>query len=216
MTLILTVLSKHGVCVCADKRYKTGSSSEPIKFEDTHKKIFKFKKIPLIIFNHGVNRFGNKYWDQFCEEYEQSDRWLNTNFIQIVDDFKNFIEKSVVNEVVKNLPDANVAGFVLCGKTTDDNKFKVKELFWQYKSNDICFIPIRHKHNLIGSGIAYIKYLDNLIRSDNSLNKDDYWKKLTLDKAKKELEKLYSIAIKEKNKIGGDDFSDNYDIECIV
>lgn len=215
MTLILTALCKNGVCVCADKRYKIGGSGEPIRFEDNHKKIYKFKTIPLIIFNHGVNRFGNKFWEQFCTDYEQSNQWVGKDLIQIADSFKDFMENVVKDELAKNREGANGTGFVLCGKTTQDNKFKIKELFWKLESNEIHFTPRRHKHNLVGSGVAYEKYLDGLIRGNETLNKDYYWGKMKTDMAEKELGKLFSIAVKEKERLRGDEFSDNFDIECI-
>ena len=69
MTLILTAICKDDIFVCADTRYEDKKWSGGYK--DGFDKIYKFDSYPLIIFNHGVNQFNERYWDSFCLEYEK-------------------------------------------------------------------------------------------------------------------------------------------------
>lgn len=214
MTLILTALCKDGICVCADTRYVDQKWDKG--FKDGFNKIHKFESYPLIIFNHGVNKFNNKYWDELCSEYERLNQWLGKGLIDIADDFRNFIKNDVESELKKGKAQSNVSGFVLCGKTPKDTKFKIKELYWSLGSGGVSFRPIRWKHNLIGSGVGYEKYLDSLIRGNEKLNKDKYWKKMKVTQAEKELKELFDIAVAEKNRRGEDEFSDSPYIKCIT
>jgi len=214
MTLILTALCKNGICVCADTRY--ADKKWDGGFKDGFDKIHKFESCPLIIFNHGVNKFNNKYWNEFCLEYEQLGQWQDKDLIQIADDFKNFIKDDVESELRKGKAQSNVSGFVLCGKTPKDNKYKIKELYWSLGSNGIDFKPIRWKSNIIGSGLGYEKYLDSLIRGDEILNKDKYWKTRKIIQIKKKLKELFDIAVVKKKQKGGDEFSDRCKTKCIT
>jgi len=206
MTLILTALCKDGICVCADTRYVDKKWTKG--FKDGFDKIFKFKSCPLIIFNHGVNRFNNKYWDEYCLEYEQLGQWIGKDLIQIADNFKDFINDDVERELKKSKAESNVSGFVLCGKTPNNAKFKIKELYWSLAPEGVNFKPIRWKKNIIGSGNGYIKYLHDLMKTDEKMNKDRYWKSMNINRAKKELGKLFSIAVEKKKDSRGEEFSD--------
>ena len=86
MTLILTAICKDDICVCADTRYVDKKWTDG--FKDGFDKLYKFKTYPLIIFNHGVNKFGEKYWDDFCLEYEKSEDWRNKDLKSISEDLK--------------------------------------------------------------------------------------------------------------------------------
>lgn len=183
MTLILTALCKDGICVCADTRYVDQKWNKG--FKDGFNKIHKFEFYPLIIFNHGVNKFNNKYWDELCSEYEQSSQWLSKGLIQIADDFKNFIKDDVESELKKGKAQSNVSGFVLCGKTPDDTKFKIKELYWSLNSKGVSFKPILWKNNIIGTGTGYERYLHDLMKADEKMNKDKYWKSMNINRVKK-------------------------------
>lgn len=226
MTLILTTLCKRGICVCADKRNRTWNGGQK-KHEDNLNKIYEFKNTPLIIFNHSINKFSGKPWDRLCSEYENSGRWRNKDLIQIAEDFKDFVEDDIHAELKRNeknkqlinSPDFNnTVGFVLCGKGLGDSKFKVKELFWSLNSNrKLHCQPKRHKGGLVRTGIG-IKYIEGYIRQSEGgkLDTIPYWKGIKVANAKKELERLFNIAVAEQKKQGGDDFSDTFDIKCIT
>jgi len=227
MTLILTALCKNGVCIIADKRIGTWDSNGSKKHEDNLNKIFEFKEIPLIIFNHGLNKFNNKSWRELCSEYENSGQWKSKKFIRIADDFKNFIDSDIKRELKHNQQNnklsnytdlSNTTGFVLCGKASKDNKFKAKEFFWFFDSNEeiICKIK-RHKGGLIQTGIG-IKYLTDYLKSGKGMdiNSISYWKKLNIAQSKIELEKLFNIAVEEKKQCNGDEFSDNFDFNYVL
>ena len=222
MTLILTAICKDGICVCADTRYVDQKWNKGLK--DGFNKIHKFESYPLIIFNHGVNKFNNKYWDEFCSEYEQSGQWLGKGLIQIADDFKNFIKDDVESELKKGKAQSNVSGFVLCGKTPEDSKYKIKEFYWSLVNNEPHCQPKRHRRGLVRTGIG-AEYIKDYINTSEGgkLNTISFWKKMGLSQAKKELERLFKLAVAKKNKIvvteenklKGDEFSDNSDIDCI-
>jgi hypothetical protein len=222
MTLILTAIYKNGICVCADKRRTTWNNGTP-NHEDNLNKIYKFNDIPLIIFNHGINEFKNKPWNEFCIEYENSGRWKDKKFFQIVDNFKNFIERNIHIDLISNKQYenkltgfTNKTGFVFCGKTEKDNKFEINEFFWSLGSNDelICkTYPYKEGYIISGLGEKYLKIYLKIM--GNKLNNSSYWKKLNDIQVKKELQKLFIAAATEKRKQNGDEFSDIFDIMCI-
>jgi len=214
MTLILTAICKDGMYVCADKRYKITNSDGSVRFEDTHNKIYRFQKIPYTIVNHGINKINNKDWRVFCSEYEASDRWVGKGHFQIVNDFKEFIEKSVEIELSRYKDGRKHAiGFLLGGKTPSENKYKVHELHWLLESGEVKFSILKHEFFIItgDSNVCLNTYL-----SDHpELLTDKYWKGFKLDKTKNILIKLFNLAVEEKKKLNNDEFSDYYDIERI-
>jgi hypothetical protein len=215
MTLILTALCKNGICVCADKRYRIGGKNQTPIFEDNHKKIYTFKNVPILIFNHGVNKFNGRYWDSFCLDYDRSNSWINKDLIQMVDEFQTLIESDVQSELEKCQTATNTSGFVCCGKTKNDNRYKIKELYWNLNSQKINFIQIRHRNNIIGSGTGYQNYLEDFMKNDNKINNDKFWSSISLEVAEKELRKLFYMAVDKRKSTGGDEFSDDCDTVCI-
>ncbi|MFC1622599.1 hypothetical protein ACFL1Y_01220 [Patescibacteria group bacterium] len=210
MTLILSAICKDGVCVCADKRNTESDGTS----KDNLNKLYLFSNLPLIIYNHGVNKFNNKMWNEYCTEYERSNRWNNLNFHKICEDFGKFIKKDIEKQLKQNFNKGLVgsylnSGFVFCGKSDYNTIFKIYELFWSHESQ-----VERHTHgNLVRSGTGD-KYLERFFK-DNPINTNEYWEKLDIVQTKKELQEIFLNAVVEKNKLGGDEFSDNFDIECI-
>jgi len=214
MTLILSAIYKNGICVCADKRHKITNGGKSIIFEDNHNKIYKFNKIPLIISNHGINRIKNKGWEIFCSDYEKSNRWTNKNLFEIVNDFKNFIENDVIEELnIYKDGRRYVVGFLLCGKTSFDTKFKINELCWSIDSDGMEFEILRHR-GLVMSGSGQ-KCLNTFLKDHQKLNTESYWKSLDLTNTERELKKIFAVAVKEKILLGIDEFSDDPDIEYV-
>ena len=215
MTLILAALCKNGICVCADKRYKITESNGSIKLEDNHNKIYKFQKIPYVILNHGINKIDNKDWKVYCSEYRTSEKWKDKSHFQIVNDFKEFIENSVEKELDRYKDGKKHAiGFLLGGKTPFDSKYKVNELHWSLESNEIKFTIKRHRFFII-TGDSKV-CLDVHLSSHPELLTDKYWGGFKLSRAKEELIRLFNIAVNEKGKLSNDEFSDNFDIECVT
>ncbi|MGA2911752.1 MAG: hypothetical protein ABSE17_03935 [Candidatus Levyibacteriota bacterium] len=218
MTLILTALCKNGICICADKRSKTWNDGVLNKIEDNLKKIYKFKGAPLIIFNHGVNKFNNKLWWDFCLDYENSDRWRGKTLELISGDFKEFIKDAVTLQLkqnaqnMPNLSNLHNAAFVLCGKNLEDNNFGAYELRWSpdFKIN------YWRDTRLIGSGEGYEKYLKQYLIDNSQSNTIEFWGSIDIIQAKRELIKLFSIATERRKKLSGDEFSDDFDIEYIT
>lgn len=220
MTLILTALCKNGVCVCADRRFQIKHSNGSTENNDTYRKLYKFANNSLIIYNHGVNKFNNKYWDTYCFDYEQSNRWMGKNLRQIADDFKSYIEEAILLQLrlnIQNMPTligVDTASFVLCGKTEFDIKYEFHELFWSPSFNLSSWNDTR----LIGSGEGYKRCLHNyLLKQGNSdrVNSIEFWGSINTDEAQQELVKLFNIAVSERIRLGGDDFSDQFDIDCV-
>jgi hypothetical protein len=215
MTLILTAICKDDISVCSDTRYIDNKWSGG--FKDGFDKIHKFSSHPLIIFNHGVNKFGEKYWNDYCLEYEKSERWKNKNLKSISEDFKSFIESIVLKQLELNIKsnpnDNNVknSGFVLCGKNFQSNNFEIYEYFWTPQPkfgywNKVC---------LNGSGTGYDIYLKgdiNDTRSDKFVN----WNAFNQGQIKNELERLFFIARERKNNAGGKEFSDDFTIKSLT
>lgn len=216
MTLILTALCKNGICVCADKRIKTWTNGV-WKIEDSLNKIYKFSGIPLIIFNHGVNKFNNKSWREFCSDYDSSNRWRNKTIQSISKDFKNFIENDIVRQLrvnAKSMPGVDSVqktAFVLCGKNIKDNTFEFHELYWSPNFMSNSWEDTR----LICSGEGYNKYLEQYLNDNSQSNTVEFWKTKDIEQARERIEELFSIAVSKKHESNGDEFSDNYDIECI-
>ena len=213
MTLILAAICKDDICVCADTRYVDQSWNNG--FKDGFDKIYKFVSFPLIIFNHGVNKFGEKYWRDYCLDYEKSGKWRGKNLKSISEDFKNFIGSVVLQQLdynIKQYPDdidARKTGFALCGKNSLNNDFEIYEYFWNPKPELPEFYPWSGKR-LNGFGTGYDKYLKNDI--DNLVN----WDAFNRVQIKHELEKLFSVARDRKNHIGGKELSDDFKIRSVI
>lgn len=214
MTLILTALCKNGICVCADRRYTIKDNNGSVKFEDNHNKIYKFNKIPFMILNHGINRIKDRDWKIYCSKYEETNRWKGKNQFQITNDFLSFVEKEVVEELYTHNDGTIYAiGFLLCGMTPFDSKYKINELFWLIDSNGIKFETLRHR-SFVKTGDAR-ECLDVFLENNPDLNTEKYWKALDITKAEKELIKLFNIAVDEKKRLKRNDFSDEFDTERI-
>lgn len=216
MTLILTALCKNGICVCADKRNRTWSGGTKVNIDNLNK-IFRFKNSPIIMFNHGVNKFNGKFWDVYCSEYEKTNRWKGEILKDIAIDFKDFIEPDLLKQLAQNSrnfpnnPSVTTSAFVICGKNSQSGKFEFFELFWSPTYSFGSWDDTK----LICSGEGYKKYLEKYVNSHPQSNTPDYWGSLNTAQAIEELKKLFSIALNEQKAANGDDFSDNYDVESI-
>lgn len=211
MTLILTAIYKDDICVCADTRYEDQKWSEG--FKDGFDKIYKFNSYPIIILNHGVNKFNERYWDDICFDYEKSENWKNKNLKSISENFKDYIEPIVIRQLefnIKHYPSNNNAknsGFALCGKNFQNNNFEIYEFFWSPKPE----LPEHYPWNgirLNGFGNGYNEYLKNNI----SVN----WDAFNREQVEGELERLFSIARERKNCVKGKEFSDNFTIKSLM
>lgn len=219
MTLILTALCKNGICVCADKRNRTWGSGTTVNV-DNLKKIFRLRNTPIIIFNHGVNKFNGKFWDVFCAEYEQAGRWENKSLEDIALDFREFIEAELLRQLSQNarnfLGNASVttSAFVICGRDLHSGRFEFYELFWSPAYYFTSWTDTR----LIGSGEGYKKYLENYLQNNpqENVNSIEFWGCIDTTQALEELKKLFSIALNSQKTDNGDDFSENYDTESIT
>jgi len=213
MTLILSTICKNGICVCADKRSARPNGA----FQDDLCKIYSFKKIPLIIYNHGVNKFNNKMWNEYCLEYEELNKWVHYNLVGIRENFRKFIEKSVHQELEKNfqnnlLTKYTSSGFVFCGKTDQDTKLKISELFWAYNSGGLQIEKKPHGR-LVLSGTGQ-EHLKDYFEKNKNIFTNEYWENLDINQAEKELKNLFLVAVKEKNRLHSSEFSDDFDLKC--
>lgn len=135
-------------------------------------------------------------------------------------DFKDFIEPDILRQLdqnAKNFPgNANVttSAFVICGKDLQSGRFEFFELFWSPAYSFGSWTDTR----LIGSGEGYKKYLESYLQKHPQLkaNSIEFWASINTAQAKEELKKLFSIASNEQENASGDDFSENFDIECIT
>lgn len=215
MTLILSTAHKNGVCVLADKRNITSNGT----INDNLYKIYKFGKIPLIIYNHGVNKFNNKTWEEYCHDYENKNKWIHYNFIGICSNFKKFIEENIRQELETNFnnklsEEYTKSGFVFCGKTIRDAGFKIRELFWSFDSDGLNVEEKNHGNLVLsGDGQECLKpYLD----INKNIFTNEYWENLDETHAAEELKKLFLVGMESKNnQLCADEFSDEFDIECI-
>lgn len=213
MTLILTALCKDGICVCADKMCKKTYPNKKPKFEEIEK-IYVCDAIPfsLFIYNHGINEFCGKTWKMFCDDYEKSDRWKDKNLEAIIDDFMKFIEKDVQTEL--NRQPTKMTAFILSGEdlnTKHPYKYKCHELVWpkKYLSGQW------NEPSFIGSGLGYEKCLMEHVNNHKQISQPKYWSSLVTNDACNELERLFSIAVKEQKRLKLKLFSDDYDIKSL-
>lgn len=218
MTLILSSVCSDGICVCADKRYKKTDSNGIVRLEDNHYKIHSFQKIPYVILNHGINEICGKDWKMYCQEYEDKGSWVDKNHFQIVNDFKEYIEEFVKKELDRyGDTKKHAVGFLLGGKPSLENKYKMSELHWlrEGRITKSCTTSPIHtckKDNLIITGNDDIKaYLIRYV--ENRLS--DYSKMSKTRNAKEKLIDLFDLAVKEKQEPDDKDYSDEYDIEVI-
>ena len=210
MTLILAALCRDDICVCADTRYV--DQKWPNGFKDGFDKIYKFEFYPLIVLNHGVNKFNGKYWNDYCEEYEKSYSWRGKNLKLISKDFRAFIENIILQQLEFNAEhwpnDSEVGktGFALCGKNSENNNFEMHEFFWNPDYKYDLWSGVR----LNGFGTGYDEYLKNDI--NNFVN----WNNFNRIQIKEELVRLFSIAKKKKNLKNGREFSDDFTIKSLL
>ena len=213
------VARKNGICVCADTRYQIKNSDGSVINNDGNNKIYKFnsENISLIIFNHGVNKFGNKSWKDFCSDYEKTNRWRNKSPELICNDFKNFIESHITKQLeynIRNMPNANsvwLSAFGLCAKNLTNNNFEFYELCWSPKFA----LNFWKDTRLICSGEGY-KYLEKYLEDNKRSNTVEFWRIIDIIKAERKLKKLFSIAVNEKQKLNGQEFSDDCNTKCIT
>lgn len=216
MTLILSTICEngHGLCICADKRSKWPNGTT----KDNFYKLYSFKNLPLIIYNHGVNRFGDETWDHYCSEYEGLNSWKDHhNLNDITEDFRKFIENNIREELKKNfdnkLSEYTKSFFDFCGSTRRDKMFRIFELFWSFQDGMLKLERPKFG-NLVCSGDGK-RYLDNYFQRNLRIYTNEYWADLNIIQAKEELKNLFLVAAEEKNRLGGEEFSDDFDIECI-
>lgn len=215
MTLILTAIGKNGICVCADKRYRTKNADGSVKNDDSNHKIYEFNGIPLVILNHGINKFRNRDWKDYCYDYETSGRWKGKDQFQIVNDFRNFIEKIVIDELNLYKNEKYAVGFLIGGRTPQDTKYKVNELFWIIESGLISFQTLRHR-GFIKTGDDKAKQdVERSITNDPRIDTENYWKSMKLTQMENELKRIFLLAVGEKRKRGGDEFSEEFETERI-
>ncbi len=203
MTLILSAFYKNGICICADCRYRTEENGE-IKYEDNHDKVYIFANERILIFNHGVNKFYGKYWDVYCKEYEEPEQWKGKNINDIAKDFRDYID-SYIDKDLKG----ESTFFDICGKTEYDNCFKMIELSWGNKDDN-------WTEGIICSGDGK-HYVENYLASDPKYNNNRYWNKLDKYSCKKELRKIFEMAVKVQKNAQGNFFSEKcklYHLSC--
>lgn len=218
MTLILTTLCKNGISICADKRSKRQFDDGTIKYKDDLSKIYKLGNSGIVICNHGVNEIQGKSWITFCSEYEKLNRWRDKNELQILDDFKTYMESNIQQQLEDNFQHnrvgATTIGFIICGKTNFDSKFKINELFWSFDSDGIHF-ESKRRYGLVRTGLGS-KYLEKYINNNPFINTIDYWKKTNTSQAEKVLEKIFSIAVEEKKNLNEEEISDECNLVSIT
>ncbi len=215
MTLILTAVGKNGICVCADKRYRTTSADGSVKNDDSNHKIYEFNGIPLVILNHGINKFRDRDWKDYCHDYETSGSWKGKDQFQIVNDFKAFIEQAVIDELNLHRNEKYAVGFLICGKTTQDTKYKVNELFWIINNGTINFQTLRHRVFVKTGDDKATQFVQHIVTSDPKIDSEAYWKNMKLTQMENELKRLFILAVGEKVNMGGDEFSDEFETKCI-
>ena len=210
MTLILTCICKDGVCVCADKRNTKKYSDGRVERKDILNKIYKFRDVAIIIFNHGINEINGRAWDSYCSVYEASRDWERLTFRGIVGDFQKFIERDVKVELSRNKRNRldNLIAFVLCGKTSKDNRFEAGELCWSP------LLATKFQGNFIRSGEG-AKYLVGILRDNPELDTSEYWKNRNTAEGREKLRWIFLQAVGLKNKCNGQEFSDQFDLEVI-
>ena len=186
--------------------------------DDNYNKLYRFGSLPLIIFNHGVNKFNNKIWNDFCLDYEKSNEWDGLNLNDMCNNFKYYINDDVRKELKKNYNSHRsleylVSAFVFCGKANRNTKNKIIELFWSYESRQLEFQRIKHE-NLTRSGSGG-KYLDEYLQSHSQIDTNEYWANLDIKEATEKLKNLFLIAVENKKNVGGDEFSDEFNFDSI-
>lgn len=217
MTLILTVLSKDDVYICADKRNVKKYDDGRVEYTDDQNKIYKFTDVMIAICNHGVNELGGVSWRDICSDYEQSKRWDNKNMFQITADIENFMENTVSQQLedhyINKRDDALSLGLVICGRTNTDSKFSVRELFWHFDAKGLHSETSRlDDYNLLVSGDGE-KYLVDYYNSDKF--KKINWKKIHRDSAENKLKDTFLVALREQKNLNGNKISDEYIFESL-
>lgn len=214
MTLILAAHCNNGICICSDTRYTEKFSDKRTQYNDGNNKVHKFSGRPIAIYNHGVNRFCNKFWNKLCEDFEGNSKWQELAFDALAASFKDFVHQNVVDELANNVHD-DKAFFVVCGRTSTKSKWAITEYEWQKGDNNSPHSEC-HNNGLLRSGQG-TTYLTEYLRKNSAHKTSLFWKLNTVDKAEKILQKIFQECIKlrndhefvQSNKLTGKEFSDS-------
>lgn len=199
MTLILAATCCDGIAVCSDKRRKC-TTAERITYTDDLCKIYRFSTVDVLAYNHGINRILDRYWDRYLEDFEAAHAHVGMGFGDLVKQFKAFIGGSVLEELAGNRF-ADAVGFVFCAPQP-----AVRELFWK---KDQPLIDRCHC-GLVRSGDG-ARYLVEYLSGHPELNTVEHWSRLTIEAGLSGLIDLFGEARAERQRQGGQEFSDAYD-----
>jgi hypothetical protein len=214
MTLILTAIHKRGLCIYADNR-STEYLNDLEIVKDNLKKIYKFPNNQLFAFNHGLNKFEGTSVNDMLSEYGGTRRYENKSIKEIALDFKNIFNDKIVQQLNTNIQNLQqdkfkITNFAFCGKDIISGKYEFHEITWSQHFSLRSWNDAR----LIGSGQGYEKYLKEYVNA-NSCNKPEYWKNKNHIKTTKILDRLFSIAVRNRNLNNGNEFSDTHDVDFL-
>jgi len=207
MTLILTGICKDGVAVCADKRRTVKTAQQTIYHDDLHK-IFRFTKVDVLSFNHGINRIRGKDWDAYLTDFEASSVTPGISLSELVAAFRVFMDAIVSAELSANAFD-DAVGFVFCACPCSTSP-EVRELFWKRS------IAVKEKQHrgLVRTGDAK-RYLNQNLQANPEVNTVEYWAQLGVEDGLSQLEALFSAAATARKQQGGEEFSDSFDKDTL-
>ncbi|WAC08069.1 MAG: hypothetical protein OS130_02420 [Thermodesulfobacteriota bacterium] len=200
MTLIIAAICRDGVLIRSDKRRKVMNSSGEIIYYDDMDKVFVSADKRTIIYNHGINVIKGKSWYDLAIRAENAIRKESADDIDTaLNKVENTISAEVLAEISNNQLD-DFCAFVVILKTSG-NQWQAKDISWK-RGEGVKKTPLG-RIILSGSGEKYIK-------RDKKWWNNNYWASLSMDEAKGQIERLYSMAIKNQNNAQGDEFSSSF------
>ena len=207
MTLIITAICKDGVAVCSDKR-RTVKNAQHTTFYDDLQKIFRFTKVDVLAFNHGINRIRGKSWDAYLTDFEASSVSQGMSLSDLVTAFKSFMDAPISEELSANVFDENI-GFVFCACPPSSTP-EVRELFWK---KSIVTEDKTHR-GLVRTGDG-AHYLNQELQAHPNINTVEHWAELSVEDGLSQLEALFNAAITARLQQGGKEFSDSFDSDTL-
>lgn len=206
MTLILAAVCQDGIAICSDRRCTVKTAHGSIHRDDLQK-LYRFNKVRVLAYNHGINRINGRMWDCCLQDFEVGHVQSQMSFHELVDTFKTFIEGPAAEELAANPFDDGV-GFVFCA--TFAGEPVVRELFWK---GDMSLEDKPHRGLIrTGSGACYLN--DQLVCRPE-LNTVKYWARRPVEDGLTELTALFARGSEERRKEGGEEFSDTYDTDIL-
>ena len=203
MTLVIAATCQDGVVVCADKRRTLKKATHATYIDDLYK-LYRFKNVNVLAYNHGINRIRGKDWESYLSKFESTQVEPDIGLNELVEKFKIFMSGPVLQELATNTFD-DATGFVFLAAPPGSVPL-VREIFWKKHVS----LEDKLHRGLIRTGNG-ARYLDQYLMDHPEVNTVEHWEAISTDDGVEMLRNLFNEACKRRREQSGEEFSDTFD-----